>query len=119
MIAIIIVLLGSRGSRGSLARRSCRGILVSIHHHTDSLPFGICHVLELAPPAVRAGAGLSEVLAVTGLELGEGPLLAMALAVSAGIAAWVANSLYDRPVRRWLSGRAERAKSFEAVREQG
>ena len=57
--------------------------------------------------------------AVTGLELGEGPLLAMALAVSAGIAAWVANSLYDRPVRRWLSGRAKRAKSFETVREQG
>jgi hypothetical protein len=39
--------------------------------------------------------------------------------LSAGIAAWAANSLYDRPVRRWLSGRAKRAKSFETVREQG
>ena len=69
MIAIIIILLGSCGSRGSLARRSCQGILVPKHHHTDSLSFGICHVLEPAPPAVCAGAGLSEVLAVTGLEL--------------------------------------------------
>jgi peptidoglycan/LPS O-acetylase OafA/YrhL len=57
--------------------------------------------------------------AVTAVELGEGPLLAVAVAASAGIAAWVANCVYDGPVRRWLSGSAQRAKPFVAVRKQG
>jgi peptidoglycan/LPS O-acetylase OafA/YrhL len=57
--------------------------------------------------------------AVAGVQLGEGPLLALAIALSAGAAAWVANSLYDGPARRWLSGRARRARPFAAAREQG
>jgi len=57
--------------------------------------------------------------AVTGVQLGEGPFLALAVAVSAGIAAWVANSVYDGPARLWLSGRADRSKPFTTVREQG
>ena len=57
--------------------------------------------------------------AVTGVQLGEGPVLALAVAVAAAIAAWLANSLYDRPVRRWLSARATSAKPLAAVQERG
>lgn len=57
--------------------------------------------------------------AVTGVPLGEGPVLALAVAVAAGIAAWVANSLYDGPMRRWFSARTTRAKPLAAMREQG
>jgi peptidoglycan/LPS O-acetylase OafA/YrhL len=57
--------------------------------------------------------------AVAGVQLGEGPVLVLAVAAAAGIAAWVANALYDKPLRRWLSGRAKSSKPLAAVQEHG
>lgn len=89
------------------------GMVARLCAISGTLSYGVyvLHVPLLA--LIRTAA------AVTGVEFGEGPPLAVVVALSAGIAAWVANGLYDGPVRRWLSGRAKRAKSFEAAREQG
>jgi len=62
---------------------------------------------------------ISTASAVMGVHLGEGPLLALSVALAAGLVAWVADRLYDRPARRWLSGRARRPKPFAAARERG
>jgi peptidoglycan/LPS O-acetylase OafA/YrhL len=62
---------------------------------------------------------ISTAAAVAGVQLGEGPVLVLAVAAAAGIAAWVANALYDKPLRRWLSGRANASKPLAAVQEHG
>lgn len=62
---------------------------------------------------------ISTAAAVMGVHLGEGPLLALAVALAAGLVGWIADRLYDRPVRRWLSSRARQAKPFMASQERG
>lgn len=99
-----------------VALASCavvRGVVARLCAISGLLSYGVyvLHVPILG--LIRTAA------AVTGVELGEGPFLAVAVAASAGIAAWVANCAYDGPVRRWLAGGAKRAKPFVAARKQG
>lgn len=57
--------------------------------------------------------------AVLGVQLAPGPVLVLLVAVAAAGVAWLANALYDKPLRRWLAGRAKRAKPVAARARQG
>jgi len=64
-------------------------------------------------------AALGVAAAMVHVPLPEGPVLALLVAVLAGLCAWAGHYLYDQPLRKWLSGKARRGKTQTAAGEAG
>ena len=56
-------------------------------------------------------AALGVAASMVHVQLPEGPVLALLVAVLAGLCAWAGHYLYDQPLRKWLSGKARRGKT--------
>lgn len=104
LMPVLVALASGAEVRGALAKAcSLLGII--------SYGVYVIHVPLFSALGVAAGA--------VHVQLGEGPVLAMTVAIVAGVAAWLAYIGYDQPIRRWLSGGAKRAKSQRSQGEHG
>lgn len=71
----------------------------------------VLHVPMFAVVGVAAGAA--------GVQLGEGPVLAIGVGLLAALAAGVAHFVYDAPVRRWLTRRLMRERAHNSATKGG
>jgi peptidoglycan/LPS O-acetylase OafA/YrhL len=101
----LLVALSAGTQVNGMVARACAGLgLVSYGVY-------VIHVPLFAALGVAAAA-----LHVT---LPEGPLLALAVAALAALIAAVADRIYDRPLRAWLSGQARGDKPRNVAGEGG
>ncbi len=98
-------------------------VAVSAGSHVGGAVARICSTIGLLSYGVYVihvpmFATLGVVAAAFHVQLGEGPWLAVALAVLAASVAGLAYVAFDRPLRGWLSARARKAKTQGIGRER-
>ncbi len=64
-------------------------------------------------------AALGVAASMVHVQLPDGPVLALLVALLAGLCAWAGHYLYDQPLRKWLSGKVKRGKTQATAGEAG